>query len=269
MASTSSAGWARTIGIVGGLGPYAHIEFERLLLRATERLFGRPLLDQDYPPWILISTPQTPDRTRSIREEGPSPLEALTRSLRQVAGSAEFPGADFAVIPCNSAHAWLPQLRQRVGLPILDMVTEAIGVARERSGPQGRIGVLATTGALRAGLFRSPGDPSIIALPDLDLDGGGEDLQEQLVMTPIYGPLVEGRRVGGGIKSGNLADSVAPLRRAVAHLARAGARLVLAGCTEIPLVLGREPVDGVLLLDPMQVAADAAVAIAAGRRRLP
>ena len=30
--------WKRTIGIVGGLGPHAHLEFERLLLRAAMRI---------------------------------------------------------------------------------------------------------------------------------------------------------------------------------------------------------------------------------------
>ena len=47
--------WKRVIGIMGGLGPHAHIELERLILAETERVIGRPALDQDYPPWILSS----------------------------------------------------------------------------------------------------------------------------------------------------------------------------------------------------------------------
>ena len=90
-------------------------------------------------------------------------------------------------------------------------------------------------------------------------------------MTPIYGPLVQGRRAGGGIKSGPVgtAAAAAPLRRAVHLLGECGARVVVLGCTEIPLALGRDPIDGVPLVDSMAVAAEAALAIAAGERALP
>ena len=49
--------WKHTIGIIGGLGPYAHIEFETLLLSAAETALGGAALDQDYPSWVLSSMP--------------------------------------------------------------------------------------------------------------------------------------------------------------------------------------------------------------------
>ena len=58
--------WKRVIGILGGLGPHAHVEFERLLLARTEAGLDRPARDQDYPPWLLSSVPPTPDRPRAI-----------------------------------------------------------------------------------------------------------------------------------------------------------------------------------------------------------
>ena len=94
-------------------------------------------------------------------------------------------------------------------------------------------------------------------------------------MTPIFGPLIDGERAGGGIKSGNLSGVVSDggaesparaLRRAVGLLGEAGAELVIMACTEIPLALGRDPIDGIPVIDPMEVAADACVAIAAGKR---
>lgn len=112
----------------------------------------------------------------------------------------------------------------------------------------------------------------------LDLSQGemdGEQLQEKLVMEPIYGPLQHGKRTGGGIKSGAFQDPAEakrlahPLRQAIKLLAGAGADLVISGCTEIPLALGREPVEGIPLLDPLDVAARACVYIAVGKRGLP
>jgi aspartate racemase len=126
--------WKRVIGIMGGLGPHAHIELERLILAATADILGRPAQDQDYPAWILSSVPATPDRTAALLSGGPSPLAALEESARRLCGRF---GADFAVIPCNTAHAFLEELRPRVSIPIFDMVTETVKEALERVGPSG------------------------------------------------------------------------------------------------------------------------------------
>ena len=74
-------------------------------------------------------------------------------------------------------------------------------------------------------------------------------------MRPIYGPLYEGRRLSGGIKAGADRDPETKiphretLAAAVRVLAGAGVSCVVTGCTEIPLVLGRSPVDGTPLID--------------------
>jgi aspartate racemase len=272
--------WPRTIGIVGGLGPHAHIEFERRLLRAAELLTGRPMNDQDYPPWLLASVPQTPDRTEALAE-GDDIVEELARAVSWLGGSHDHGTADFAVIVCNAAYAWLDALRGRVDLPIFDMPGEALRVAASQVPEGSRIGLLGTTGTLLSQVYHRTLErmglrSTIVTL--LDLNEGereGSRLQEELVMTPIYGPMREGRRFGGGIKSGIYRGStggVDPgtrLRRAVKLLGQAGASLVITACTEIPLALGREPVEGIRLLDPMESAAAACVAIASGSRALP
>lgn len=93
-------------------------------------------------------------------------------------------------------------------------------------------------------------------------------------MEPIYGPLADGCRTGGGIKSGILSsaesgDPKARLAEAVQILARAGAEIVVLGCTEMPLALGRQAVRNTPVLDPLEVAANAAVEIALDERPLP
>ena len=71
MSTTTRAGQTRrVIGIAGGMGPYAHLEFERRLLAAVER----PSSDQEYPEWVVSSIPDTPDRTVALLEGGPSPI---------------------------------------------------------------------------------------------------------------------------------------------------------------------------------------------------
>ena len=259
------------IGILGGLGPHAHIEFESLLLDATGRALGRAAYDQDYPPWVVSSIPTTPDRTRALLEGAESPVDALVESAARLADAA------FAVIPCNTAHAFLEEVRRRSRLPFLDMIQLTAERALARVGARGSIGVLAASGTLRADLYRRKIHalaPEARVVSPLDLPNG-EELQERLVMEPVFGALRNGRRAGGGIKSGAFRDPgrrdelAEPMREAARRLKEAGAALVLTACTEIPLVLGRESVGEIPLLDPMAVAAEEAVEIALGRNPLP
>jgi aspartate racemase len=269
MSGTAATGpWRRVIGIVGGMGPHAHMEFERRLLAAVEH----PSSDQDYPEWVVSSVPQTPDRTLALLEGGPSPVPWMLRSLERLASCT-----DFAVVTCITAHAFLDEVRARVRLPILDIVELTLAEAVRRFGPTARVGILATTGALRGGVYRRAADrtaPGLHLVSLLDLPDG-DALQEELLMRPIYGPLSEGRREPGGIKSGGDGDPRTRIRHrdtlaaAVRRLAGAGAVCVVTGCTEVPLALGREPVDGTPLLDPLDLAARAAVRIARGELPLP
>jgi aspartate racemase len=266
--TAATAPWPRVIGIVGGMGPHAHMEFERRLLAAIER----PASDQDYPEWVVSSVPQTPDRTLALLEGGPSPVPWMLRSLERLASCA-----DFAVVTCITAHAFLDEVRARVRLPILDIVELTLMEAARRFGPTARVGILATTGALRGDVYRRAADrtaPGLRLVSLLDL-ADGDALQEELLMRPVYGPLAEGRREPGGIKSGGDVDPRTGSRHrdtlaaAVHRLAAAGAVCVVTGCTEVPLALGREPVDGTPLLDPLDLAAHAAVRIARGELPLP
>jgi aspartate racemase len=271
--TAAAPNWKHTIGIVGGLGPYAHLELERLILAAANNLLARPLNDQDYPPWLLVSLPGCPDRTAATVGTGPSPVPWLVRSLQMLRGCADVPRADFGVIACNNAHAFLPEVRAAATLPVLDVVEETILAAAQLDPNVPRVGILATTGTLRSNVYQKAARGRLDLISLLDLPDG-ERLQERLVMEPIFGQLRDGRRAGGGIKSG--ADDAAACRahqqallEAVGHLAAAGAQLVLLACSELRLGLGGATVDGVTLMDPMQIAAEAAVAIAVGRRPLP
>lgn len=265
--------WQRVIGIVGGLGPHAHIELERRLLAAVAEAGG----DQDYPEWVVSSIPQTPDRTLALLEGGPSPVPLMVRSLERLDAA----GCKFALIACVTAHAFLDEARAQVRLPILDLIEVTLREAALRPLDSGRIGILATTGALRSGVWartleRMPDrtSPQLELVSLLDLPEG-EALQEELLMRPVYGPLRGGRRLPGGVKAGGHCDieTGVPHREAllaaVRKLAAAGAACVVTGCTEIPIALGRDPVGGIPLLDPLDLAARAAVRIARGELPLP
>jgi len=269
MATTMTRGsWSKTIGVVGGVGPFAHIDFERRLLQGV----GGATSDQSYPEWIVSSIPATPDRTRAILGSGTSPVPQLVQSVERL----EAAGADFAVIVCHTAHAFIKEIQTLVGFPLLNLVEEAVTELRE-TGKARTIGLLATTGTLKSRVYQDAADriaPELRLLSLLDLPGG-EAQQERLVMTPIYGRVSNGERTGG-LKSGHHHDPLTDrshadaLVEAAERLADAGAEVVITACTEISLVadeMGSFRDD--LLLDPVDVAARETLRIARGDRPLP
>src|SRR5438067_9637007 len=132
------------VGVLGGMGPLATVDFLHKLLKATPAK-----TDQEHVPVLVSSIPQVPDRTRAYRGEGESPLEAMVDSgLRLVEG-----GAGLIVIPCNSAHLWFDELRARVGLPMLHMVDAAIEEAVADRAGVATLGLLATDATLASGLY--------------------------------------------------------------------------------------------------------------------
>ena len=114
----------RTIGILGGMGPEATAFFFDLVVRHT--LASR---DRDHVPIVVYNLPQTPDRTAAILRGGPSPVPDLVRGLAVLREA----GADFAVMPCISAHYFYPTVSARSPLPLIHLIEEAAGAVRRPS----------------------------------------------------------------------------------------------------------------------------------------
>jgi aspartate racemase len=222
----------RMVGVVGGVGPEASNKFCELLIKNTSAK-----RDQDNIPFLHFCNPQIPDRTDFIIGEGESPVDELISTSR----SLEAAGADFLVIPCNTAHYFLSQVQESVSIPIIDMTKVLVKNVLSGYPPIKKIGLLATTGSIRGEIyqkyFKSVG-VEVILLSDED--------QEELVMGAIYGDV--------GIKAGKKNLPKKKLKCAAEKLIEMGAEGVVLGCTEIPLVLRQKDFD-VRLYDPMDLTA--------------
>jgi aspartate racemase len=226
----------KTIGILGGMGPEAGAAFFERIVRETEA--GR---DQDHPPVVLYSLPQVPDRTAAILHGGRDPVPALRRGLAVL----ERAGTDFAVISCVSAHYFLPRLVPRSPLPILSLIDETVAAIKTMKPVPRTIGLLATDGTVRSGVFARPFEAAGIAVLT------PPSREQARLMTAIYGK----KGIKAGFTRGPAREAVLEVSR---ELVRRGAGAILAGCTEVPLVLG--PADlPVPLIDPMTAGARAAV----------
>lgn len=220
------------LGVLGGMGPMATVDFLAKLVRATPA--GR---DQDHIPTLVCSAVDIPDRADAILGAGPDPLPAMRAALARL----EAGGATRIAIPCNTAHHWHAALQAGTALPILHIV-DAVAETLAGAGTGGRVGLLATDGTLRAGLY-----PDRLARHGLT----------------CLGPDPEGQAaVAAAIRlvKANRAAEATPLLEAQARaLAEAGCGRVVMACTEIPIALAGSPVSG-LLVDATEALARACVA---------
>jgi aspartate racemase len=224
---------ALVIGVLGGMGPAATIDFMAEVLRLTAAEH-----EQDNLRLIVDSNPALPNRHAAIRGEGPSPGPLLAEMARGL----ERAGAELLVMPCNTAHAFQAEIEAATPLPFLSM-TGAVLAEVERAHPQARrIGLLAADGCLDAGLYQT-------ALADRGREAVVPDAAaQQRLMQLIF-----------RIKRGEVGAEV---RAAVAAIAQglidAGAQVLIAGCTEVPLALRPDEVSAPLI-NSTQVLARAAI----------
>ena len=93
----------KIIGIIGGMGPEATADLYLRIIRAT------PVeKDQDHYRVIIDSNPKIPDRTPAIIGDGENPLPLMAETAKNV----EKAGADFLIMPCNTAHYFYIQRQE-------------------------------------------------------------------------------------------------------------------------------------------------------------
>ncbi|MDT9682185.1 amino acid racemase [Streptomyces sp. TRM76323] len=229
-----------SIGILGGMGPLATVDFYRKVIDATPA--GT---DQEHVPVVVWADPTVPDRSAALSGHGPDPTPWLVRGAHRL----EAMGARLIATPCNTAHAFLDGVRTSVRVPMLDMIAETVAEIRSHHPEVVSVGLLATTGTVRAGLYQRA------------LEAAG-------LRVVVPGELTQGEAVTGAIrrvKAGDLgAAGVCLIERATGELAVRGADLLVAGCTELPLLLGERSA-GLPVVDPTAVLARAAVREALSR----
>ena len=226
----------KTLGILGGMGPEATAYFFELVIRLTAADE-----DQDHIPVVIQSDPRVPNRTKAILEGGPSPLPCLIEGARALRAA----GADFAVMPCVTAHYFLPKLSARVRLPFVSLLDEARKHLRREHAGVRKVGLVATTGTVRSGIVRDAH-----ALRGIEVLEPAEADQSR-VMEAIFGP----KGIKAGFTTGSSRRAILGVAR---RLVRNGAQAIMAGCTEIPLVLHAEDLDAPFV-EPMLIGARACI----------
>jgi aspartate racemase len=203
------------IGVLGGMGPAATLDFVGKILAATPAA-----LDQDHIPVAVWSDPRIPNRNLAILdpERHPSPSPALQAGARKL----EELGADFIAIACNTAHHWHDDVQGAVRVPVLHIADIAVArLAAARQGAASRVGLMCSDGTLGSGYYdrrlRSAG--VTVLRPTAAM--------QARMMEAIY-----------AVKTGVMAKAEDMSRVLAREFLGMGADVLLVACTELPLALG-------------------------------
>jgi aspartate racemase len=202
----------KTVGVIGGMGPAATVEFLRRLIEAVPAKD-----DSDHLHVIVDNNPKIPSRIRALIEgAGDDPAPVLCQMAKQL----EKAGANFLTIPCNTAHHYHAQIQKAVSIPILDVIALSAARLIDVLPKGGRAGLLASPALRRLGVFEKALAGSRVALVHLDEDG------EAALLGVIR-----------AVKAGERADRLVERYHAVARRLRdAGADVQLVACTELSLL---------------------------------
>jgi aspartate racemase len=189
--------------------------------------------DADHIRVVMDLNPQVPDRNT---RPGEAEAELAAMAARLAAA-----GAQVLAMPCNTAHAQkagIEAVCRSGGLTFIDMIAATVAAAGAQR--PGRVGILATPGgeALYSAALTTRG------LAPMVLEGA----DRAAFLGCVY-----------AVKRGDVgAENRAEMARLARSLADAGAEVILAGCTEVPLLLAASDVP-VPLVDSAEVLARACV----------
>jgi aspartate racemase len=223
----------KLVGILGGMGPDAMVNF---LAKITAKTPATK--DQDHIPMVIFSYPQIPDRTKSILSGKNDVLRYLKEGIRFLLASK----VNLIAIPCVSSHFYYDSLVKISGVPILSIIEETTKTLTRQHPDVKTVGILGTTMTVQKGLFVS-------------------SLKKLRINAIVPGKVVQGKNVMGAIylvKGGNQQLARETIGPAVAELVSKNVGAIIAGCTEIPLILDSS-FASVPVLDTLECLSEAVV----------
>ncbi|WP_157759853.1 aspartate/glutamate racemase family protein [Chryseobacterium piperi] len=215
------------------MGTHAGLTFQSKLLE-----FSNAQTDQEFIEFLYHNNSNIPDRTRAILYNEASPVPELIRSI-QLMNNAE---VDLVLSACMTSYYFFNIMTEVSNCPVLHPIRLVTDYINYQFPTAHKIGLLATTGTIHSRLFHGPIESSGKELITLDIHK-----QESVFMEAIYGE--------NGLKSHTSSDkSIELLRSAADLLIQGGAEVLIAGCTEVSMVLSQKNVS-IPFIDPMELMA--------------
>lgn len=240
----------KIIGIVGGMGPQAGCSLFDTIIRHT-----KAVNDQQHLSVILMSFPQhLTDRTAFLNgDSNINPAINIVSIIKRL----ELAGAKIIGIACNTSHSpaifnvILEELsKTNSHVKLLSMPIETCNYIREKYGHVRRVGIMSTNGTYKSGLYQD-------LLEELGYDVVVPDFefQDKVIHRMIYDPEFGVKSSPAKItrKARSLMD------KALHYFKSERTDAIILGCTELPLILTRNDVMDMLIIDPAEMLAKALI----------
>lgn len=224
----------KTLGVIGGMGPMATVNFFEKIVELTSAK-----KDQDHIPILIYNNTQIPDRSAYLLADGQSPVEALIETAKKL----ENMGADFLAMPCNTAHYFYEEMVKDLEIPLLNMIDLSVEELM-RVHPK-KVCVLGTKGTLCLRLYQDKLDQASIPYYELN----NEEIE--LVNSIIYDI----------VKKNTYPKDIEPIRTFLDDLRdNKEVDYFLLACTELPIFFSHYQLS-YKVIDPTEILASACIYI--------
>ena len=215
------------IGILGGMGTQAGLDFCNKLA-----ILYRGKIDQEYPLFLLYNKSNIPGRPESIGVQTGNLLNRITnkksekkyslvlKSLLNGCNVLKKSKCKFIVIPCNTAHYWYDDLKKKINIPIINMPKEVFNHTKKNCKKKSSIGLLATEGTLKTGVYNKFFDK------DYKLIYPNNLAQKNSVNKAIK-----------LVKMGRVKEANETIKSAIDFLIKKKCKKIILGCTELPIAI--------------------------------
>lgn len=229
----------KTIGIVGGIGPYAGLNLVRKIFDQT-----KANCDQDHLPISILSYPHSiPDRTEFLLgKSDENPAIAIAEVIKTFHEN----GINLIGMPCNTAHA-IPifsEIIRRIPkeVKLIHLIEKVSEYIQAKHSSVKKVGILSTTGTYVTKIYKN-------CLSKYDLFGVqvSEEIQKNYIHPAIY-----------GIKS--CSNPVAQkdkmrLKKGIEFLISENVEVIILGCSELPLAILEDEINGIPIIDSTKILA--------------
>ena len=202
--------WKRMIGILGGMGTQAGLDFCNKLAKLYK---GKN--DQKYPLFVLYNKSNIPNRPKNLNK-----YKKVLKSLLDGCIFLQKNKCKFIVIPCNTAHYWFDDLQKKIRIPIISMPKVVYFNAVKTCKKNSKIGLLATYGTLKTGIYNKFFD------------------KNYKLINP--NKFIQSRNVNKAIKlvkMGKIREAEKAIKPAVNYLIKKKCKKIILGCTELPIAI--------------------------------
>ena len=201
---------SKILGIIGGMGPLATVNlFNKIVINTDARS------DQEHVHMLIDNNVNIPDRTAFLLGKGKDPTGELIKSAIRL----EKAGADFLIMPCNTAHHFYETIKENISIDFLNMIEETVKFIQSKYPGIKEVGLLSTDGTLKAKIY--------------DLYFNNQNIR---VINPRREIQVSIMDIIYGIKAGKKEVQIDAIYEAAGEFRAKGIKVFVLGCTELSVV---------------------------------